>query len=125
MQAVDGKLQVSAIEAVEKAVDGLWYRLSKVVRPSTDRLYIEAKLRLEELGNTVRLLKTHMVEQALADIDKYPGTTLNDLRLFMQRHNLQFAPADTPEERSLYPDLYAAMVQQREKLAGAIPPADN
>jgi hypothetical protein len=38
----------------------------------------------------------------------------------MQRHNLLFAPAETPDERTLYPKLHASLVEQREKLQGAI-----
>ncbi len=124
-QAIDGKMQMPAIEAVEKAVDGLWSRLNEVIRPSNDRAYIEAKVRLEELGKTARLLKTQKVEQALGEIDRYSGTTVNDLRLFMQRHNLQFAPAENPDERTLYSELNNALVQQREKLSGAIPASDK
>jgi hypothetical protein len=121
-QAMNGKLQQSALNDVEKAVEGLWQRLNTAIGLSTKPSYIEAKIRLEELDKTARLLAKHKVELALGDIDKYSGTTVNDLRIFMHKHNLQFAPADNPDERSLYPELYAALVQQRDKLAGAIPP---
>ncbi len=121
-QASDGKLQQSAIKDVEKAVDGLWRKLNEVVPPGNDPAYIEAKQRLEELDKTARRLETHKVELALGEIDRYHGTTVNALRLFMQRHNLQFAPAETLDERTLYPELYTLLVEQREKLSGAIPP---
>jgi hypothetical protein len=122
-QAMNGKLQQSAIEDVEKAVEGLRLKLNAVIPPSNDRTYIEAKTRLDELDRTTRMLKTHKVEIALGEIDKYSGTTVNELRLFMQRHNLQFAPAENPDERTVYPELYTALVQQREKLSGAFQPA--
>ena len=48
--------------------------------PSTIRLYIEAKERLTELKVTVRLLKTAKIERAIGEIDKYSGTTINDLK---------------------------------------------
>ena len=60
------------------------------------------------------------IEQALGEIDKYSGTTVNDLRLFMQKYNLRFDAAKTPEERKLYPALYAALQQQREKVTAGI-----
>ena len=41
----------------------------------------------------------------------------------MQRHNLEFAPAETPDERTLFPELFTSLVQQREKLKDAIEPA--
>jgi hypothetical protein len=119
-QAIEGRMTIPAIEAVEKAVDDLGRKLNDVVPPSSDRLYIESKGKLEELKKVVQLFKTHKVQQALGEIDKYPGTTVGDLRAFMQRHNLQFAPAETPDERTLYPELYAALALQREKVVGAL-----
>jgi hypothetical protein len=122
-QAIDAKMQMSAIEGVKAAADDLFSRLDEVVGPSPDRLYMEAKERLNELKATVRLLKTEMIERAIGDIDKYSGTTVNELRLFMQTHHLHFGSAQTPEERQLFPQLYASLVQQRNKLANpeAIP----
>ena len=57
-QAIDGKMQISAIDEVDARADDLFRRLNEVVGPSSDRLYIEAKERLNELKSTVRLLKT-------------------------------------------------------------------
>ena len=119
-QAIDGKMTFAAIEALEQAVFDLRRKLNDVVPPSSDRLYIEAKGKLEELEKVVGLFKTHKVQQALVEIDKYPGTTVNDLRAFMQRHNLEFAPAETPDERTLYPELHAALTLQRDKVAGPL-----
>jgi hypothetical protein len=119
-QAIEGKVQIPAIEAVDAAVDDLARKLDEVVGPSRDRLYIEAKGRLEDLKNVVRLFKTHKVQLALGEMDNYSGTTVNDLRLFMQRHKLQFAQAESPDERSLYPELHAALVLQREKVMAAL-----
>jgi hypothetical protein len=115
-QAIDGRMQLSAIEGVEAAADDMFLRLDEVVGPSTDRLYMEAKERLTELKSTVRLLKTEKVERAIGDIDKYSGTTVNDLKLFMQSHHLRFAAAQTPEERLLFRPLYASLVQQLNKV---------
>jgi hypothetical protein len=116
-QAFDGKMQIASIDRVEEAADDLFRRLDEVVGPSSDRLYIEAKERLNELKSAVRLLKTDKVERAIGEIDKYSGTTVNDLKLFMQKHNLRFAAAKTLEERRLFPDLYARLVQQRDKVS--------
>jgi hypothetical protein len=117
-QAIDGKMTFAAIEAVDKAVDDLVIKLNEVVTPSRDRLYMEAKQKLDELRKVVQLLKTHKVQQAFVEIDKYHGTTVNDLRLFMQRHNLRFATAETLDERTLYPELYASLAIQRDKVVG-------
>ena len=56
-----------------------------MIPPNSDRLYLEAKRKLEELEKVVGLFKTHKVQQALVEIDKYPGTTVNDLRAFMKQ----------------------------------------
>jgi hypothetical protein len=119
-QAIDEKLTERAIADVEVAVRDLRQKLDAVFPPSNDPRYLEAKERLEELGIMVDLLKKHRVEVAIGEIDKYSGTTVNDLRLFMQRHGLQFAPATTPDEKTLYPKLHASLVEQREKLGGAV-----
>jgi hypothetical protein len=116
-QAIDGKMQLAAIEKLDAKADDMFRRLDEVLSPSSDRLYTEAKERLGELKSVVRLLKTEKIEQAIGEIDKYPGTTVNDLRLFMMSHHLRFAGAKTPEERRRFPELYAALVQQRDKLA--------
>jgi hypothetical protein len=118
-QATDGKMQIAAIEEVDARADDLFRKLNEVVGPTDDRLYVEAKERLTELQSTVRLLKTEKIERAIGELSKYSGTTINDLKLFMQRHNLRFAAAKTPEERSLFPELYARLVQQRDKV---VPP---
>jgi hypothetical protein len=121
-QAIDGKMSQEALREVEVAVERLKHKLDKVIPPSNDRQYIEAKKRLDELSISARLLKTHKIEMVLGEIDKYGGTTVNDLRIFMQRYNLRFAVAESPDERKLYPELYATLVQQRDKLVGAIEP---
>jgi hypothetical protein len=116
-QAIDGRMQLPTIDGVEVAADDLLRRLDEVVGPSADRLYTEAKQRLNELKATVRMLKTSKVERAIGEIDKYSGTTVGDLLAFMQIHNLRFAAADSPEERKLLPELYASLKEQSDKVA--------
>src|SRR5262245_5916860 len=109
-QAIDSKMQLEAIDALEAKADDLFLRLNEVLGPRDDPLYIEAKDRLTELKSVVGLLKRTQIERAISEIDKYPGTTVNDLKHFMQRHNLRFASAKTPEEKTLFPELYARLV---------------
>jgi hypothetical protein len=115
-QAIDGKMQISAIEEVDSRADDLFVRLNEVLGPSNDRLYIEAKERLTELKSTVLLLKTSKIERAIGEIDKYSGTTINELKEFMRSHNLRFAAAKTPEEKLRYPQLYASLREQLDKV---------
>jgi hypothetical protein len=126
-QQIEGKMQLSAIEAVDQAVEILYEELKKVVGESSDRLYLEGKNHLDELKSVVTMLKTHQIELALADLDHYAGTTVSDLKVFMRTHNLQFAAARNQEERALYPELYTKLAVHRDKVTQglAIPGDDN
>jgi hypothetical protein len=115
-QAVDGKLQGATIDDLQVKAEDLLVKLNQVFGPSNEPRYIEAKQRVAELKLTARLLTRHKIELAIGEIDKYSGTTVRDLMLFMQAHNLRFAATENPEERRLYPELYAALKQQQEKL---------
>jgi hypothetical protein len=115
-QAIDGKMQIPAIEAVDAKADDLFRRLDEVVGPRNDRLYTEATENLKELKTTVRMLKTGKIDRAIGEIDRYSGTTINELKSFMMNHNLRFAAGRTTEERELLRGLYALLVQQREKV---------
>jgi hypothetical protein len=117
-QAVDGKMQKATIDDIQVRAEDLFFRLNEVFGPSDEPRYIEAKQRIADLKSTARLLTRYQIEQAIAEIDKYSGTTVRDLMLFMQSHNLRFAAAGTPEERRLYPELYAFLIQQRDKIPG-------
>jgi hypothetical protein len=115
-QAIDGRMQIPAIEEVDARADDLIRRLDEVVPPSGDRLYIEARDRLKELKDTVRHLKTVKIERAIGEIDKYSGTTVSELKTFMMTHDLRFGAAKTPEEKGRYPELYASLREQLDKV---------
>lgn len=119
---MDGKMTEQAIKDIEKAFDQLedkFLRTPHVLEPRHQRAYSEAKEQLEKMRGSARLFMTHKLQPIFQDIDTYTGTTVDDLRLFMQRHNLTFAPAETPDERTVYPQLYTVLVEQRKKLTGA------
>jgi hypothetical protein len=125
-EAVEGKAQMSKIARIQRAVDALARKLEHEIDPDTDqRALSEAGLRLKDLRKTARQFETHGVQQALGEIDKYSGTTVNDLRIFMRKYNLTFGSAETPEERKLYPELYEALQIQREKFAGIVKAPQN
>jgi hypothetical protein len=115
-EAIEGKMQLATIDELEAKASDLLLRLNEVVGPSSDRLYIEARDRVKELKGHVRLLKTAKIQPAIGEIEKYSGTTINDLKVFMQKHNLRFATASTPEEKQLYPELYGLLAEQCDKL---------
>ena len=117
-EAVDGKQQLSSIREIQTSVDQMARKLDEVVDPKNDQqAYAEASWRLRELRATVRLFETQKVQQAIGEIDKYSGTTVNDLKIFMRKYGLRFGRADSPDERKLYPELYETLRKQREKFA--------
>ena len=122
-QAIEGRARQESLDAIGEAVGHLRSKLSETVRAEDQRLQAEALMALDELQSTVRQFQTQIVQQALGEIDKYSGTTVYDLKVFMQKYNLQFAEAKTPEERLLYTDLYTRLREQLDKFegAGAIP----
>ena len=115
-QAIDGKMQIPSIEEVEARVDDLYRKLNEVVGPRNDPLYIEAKERVKDLKKTVEMLKKEKIERAIGQIDKYSGTTVNDLKLFMREHHLRFDAAKTTEEKRLFPQLYTSLVLFRNQV---------
>ena len=116
--------QAARIESINKlveAVEALSSRLDKARGLNEkDTRFIEARARLRELDKTVEMLKKHKIQTILADLGRYHGTTVNDLRVFMRSHNLQFAAADTPEERTIYPELYERMKMHLDKVSSGV-----
>ena len=119
-QQYRGAVQNEAIEALKTSVDRLDDKLRRHLGESTDRLYTEARDRLKEMKATIDMLKAHKIETALGELDRYAGTSVNDLRVFMRGHGLQFADASSPEEKRLYPELYVKLKQQHDKVAVGI-----
>jgi hypothetical protein len=117
--AIDGKMEEEALRAVEQAIDGLENALMSapiVHEVRNQKLYSDAKAKLDILKRTEGLFMDSKVQRAFAEIDNYSGTTVDELRLFMQKHGLTFANADTPDEKVLFPKLYMALKLHREKV---------
>lgn len=115
-EAIDGKMQKATIEVLEKKADDLANCLDEVYGPSNDTRYIDGLKCVKQLKNVAELLKHTKIEQAIGDIDKYSGTTIYDLKVFMSSHNLRFGAAKTPEEVAMYSVLHEFMVAQYEKV---------
>lgn len=119
-QQIEGKMTIEAIQAVGDAVEALSRKVDQVVGRSRDKLYLEARNRVTKLKKTAQLLlKSHRMELIVGQLERYSGTTVRDLLVFMQTNKLGFAGAETPEEKGLYPELFAALVQQRELVSDA------
>ena len=90
---------MSKIARFRRAVEELARKLEREIDPETDqRASSEAASRLKDLRATARLFETHKVQQAIGEIDKYSGTTVNDLKIFMRKYDLTFGRAETPDE---------------------------
>jgi hypothetical protein len=116
--AIEGKMKQSALDAIVQAVDELESKVRRtphLLHPINQRQTGEAKIQLDALRKMARTFQTHDLQVVFGEIDKYSGTTVDDLRLFMRRHKLTFAAAATPDERTLYPQLHTALIVQREK----------
>jgi hypothetical protein len=117
-RAIEGKMNDEALKAIQKAVDDLEFKVAQtpeLLDPQNQRLYSEAKEQVDGLRKSVRLFQTLKMQQIFAAIDTYAGTTVDDLRVFMRTYGLTFASAELPDEKKLYPQLYAALVLQRQK----------
>jgi hypothetical protein len=122
-QQIGGKMALEVIEGVKQAVEGLDRALAASNVSTRGRGYIDAKDRIKELRSMAGLLESHKIELALGEIDRYSGTTVNDLRQFMQKYKLHFAASGTPEERRIYPELYEALAVQKMMMQEGINPA--
>jgi hypothetical protein len=109
-----GKLTPEKFRDLQRAVEALRRKL-QAINPTLQREdFALARSFLDNLADAVEPLRDPVVEKVLAGIDSYSGTTVGDLVIFMQRYNLRFAPATTPEERESYHALYAAMQRLRD-----------
>jgi hypothetical protein len=124
-EQIAGRMKIESLRAVEAAVDDLHRKLDRVLTPSREKLYLEAKNRLNDMTKTAhQLLQSHRMELIVGQLDHYAGTNVHDLLVFMQKNQLTFGATGSPEERRLYPELYAALVQQHEGVtAGTRAPA--
>jgi hypothetical protein len=119
--AIVGKMTPEAIQAIQKAVDDLEFKVAhtpELLDPQNQRLGSEAREQLDRIRRSIRLFETLKMQHIFAEIDIYAGTTVDELRLFMREYGLTFAPAELPDERALYPQLHAALVEQRKKSVG-------
>lgn len=123
-QQVAGKVEKSSIDRLEAAVDDLQARLERVYQP-TDKRYIDGRERIRQLQDTVEMLRWTKIQLALKELDQYAGQTVNDLRIFMRNHNLQFSSGSTPEERELMPQVFEKLKTHQLKLVEAPSHAEN
>jgi hypothetical protein len=120
-EMIDGKVNEATIKAYDDAVAGLSKKLQARFGMKTDLLYTDAKLRVTEMERASRLIRTTKMQPVMAELDRYTGETVNDLRLFMLAHNLLFAAVDSADERKMYTELYASVDMVRKIVAARVP----
>ena len=106
-----GDLEPATIEAVQAAIDRFRFKFDKLVLP-TNPDYIAAHDTIKAMAGLTKMLYSPKVEEILAELEDYQGTTLGDLLSFMQAFNLRFAPANSFRQRRLYLKLYPMLAEQ-------------
>lgn len=109
--------QQKTIEEVKLAVDELGKQLLAVESSMNEQSFKEGIRHLADLKEYPSLFGAKKAQDALIGLDTYSGTTIEELRKFMDKYKLGFAPTDRPEEREAYRAIYTALHQQGEALA--------
>ncbi len=118
--AIEGKMQQEMLNELERAVADLDQKLIRSPELLEDRSRKqagEARKQIDQLKAMVELFKIRKIQDVMAEVEKGFASNVDELRLFMRKHNLSFAPAETLEERALYPRLFTAMKMQRDRSA--------
>ncbi len=122
-ELVAGKISTRAIADLDASINQLEVVADDGNAKSRDRLYNDAKAHIRTLRDAVELLKDRRLQQIVAELDRYAGTTVGDLVEFMRRNNLRFGSADIGDESELYPKVFAGMKQMLN--ATTLDRADN
>jgi hypothetical protein len=113
-----GNLEPETIQSVQAAVDRLRLKFEKDVQQQ-DPDYIPALETIKALAGLTRMLHSPKMDQVLAELEDYQGTTLGDLLAMMQAFNLRFAPANSFRQRQIYLKLYPMLAEQVHGTLGA------
>ena len=106
-----GDLEPATVEAVQAAIDRFRLKFDRLV-PTTSPDYIPAHDTIKAMAGLTKMLYSPKVEEILAELEDYQGTTLGDLLSFMQAFNLRFAPANSFRQRQIYLKLYPMLAEQ-------------
>ncbi|AGA27487.1 hypothetical protein [Singulisphaera acidiphila] len=85
-------------------------------RPKDPKTLVEGENYVKALSGMARMLENPQIDKVMAELKKYPKTTLGNLLAFMHTYNLRFGPAKTPAQRAVYQALYPLMAGQRDTL---------
>jgi hypothetical protein len=113
----EGDLEPKTIEDLQAAIDRFRIKFQELV-PKDDPTYIPAHDTIKAMAGLTKMLYSPQVEEILAELQKYRGTTLGELLSFMQAFNLRFSHANSFRQRQLYLKLYPMLVAAANGLAG-------
>ena len=119
-----GDLEPATVEAVQAAIDRFRLKFEQLV-PPTNPDYIPAHDTIKAMAGLTKMLYSPKVEEILAELEDYQGTTLGDLLSFMQAFNLRFAPANSFRQRRIYLKLYPMLAEQANGPVGKLERADR
>ena len=118
-----GDLDRGTIAAVSTAVDALRVKFEATIKPN-DPDYYPALTRVRTLAGLTKMLHSPKMDEILAELEDYQGTTLGDLLAFMQSFNLRFAPANSFRQKQIYRKLYPMLNEQVRGPSGSTPAAN-
>ena len=96
---------------MQAAIDRLRNKFNELV-PLTDPTYIPAHDTIKAMAGLAKMLYSPMIEEILAELEDYGGTTLGELLAFMHAYNLRFAAANSFRQRRIYMKLYPMLLEQ-------------
>jgi hypothetical protein len=120
-------LDQALVEQAESIIKGLRdkIRANPDKYPRNTPRVVAAERYLKGVYGLLTMLETPAIDVLLAGVEKRPDTTLGDLLAFMQSFNLRFGPTRTPQQRTIYAQLYPALDSLRDEIvASGVPPVD-
>jgi hypothetical protein len=115
----EGNLEPKTIEAVHAAIDQFRLKFEKLV-PQSNPDYLSARNTLKAMAGITKMLYSPKMEQIIAELEDYQGTTLGELLSFMQAFNLRFAPANSFRQKRVYMKLYPLLAEQANGPLGSL-----
>jgi hypothetical protein len=106
-----GELEPRTVENVQAAIDRLRIKFNELV-PLTDPDYIQAHATIKAMAGLAKMLYSPTIDEILAELEDYGGTTLGELLAFMHAYNLRFAAANSFRQRHIYMKLYPMLLDQ-------------
>ena len=71
------------------------------------------------MAGLAKMLYSPKIEEILAELEDYGGTTLGELLAFMHAYNLRFAAANSFRQRRIYMKLYPLLLEQANGRIGS------